>query len=161
MRLLLIRHADAGDRDVALWPDDTQRPVSENGRRTHRRVARRLKRRGLAPSLLLSSPWLRAWQTAQLTARHAGGAAPLPCPELAGAPDLPAIQAAMGHPDADAIVGLIGHEPWLGELGAILLVGEPHRLSIDFPKSGVLGLGCDDLTVGGATLEFLWRPKRS
>lgn len=159
MRLLLIRHADAGDRDLAIWPDDSQRPISEKGRRVHRRVAKRLKRRGLVPSLLLSSPWLRAWQTAHLTTRLAGGAAPLACQELAVAPDLAAIESALGHPAADAIVGLVGHEPWLGELAAILLTGEPHRLSIDFPKSGVLGLDCDDLAVGGATLEFMWRPK--
>jgi phosphohistidine phosphatase len=161
MRLLLIRHADAGDRDPGLWPDDTQRPISEKGRRVHRRVARRLKRRGLTPALLLTSPWLRAWQTAQLTTQHAGGAVPLACPALAEEPDLAALQAALGQPAPDAIVALVGHEPWLGELGAILLAGEPHRVAIDFPKSGVLGLGCEELTPGGATLEFLWRPKRT
>ena len=161
MRLLLIRHADAGDRDSARWPDDTQRPITEKGRRRHRRVARRLKRRRLVPSLLVSSPWMRAWQSAQLTAEYTGGPIPVAAPALAGPPDLEQLEAAIGHPDPGAIVGLVGHEPWLSDLASLLLTGESGRLVIDFPKSGVLSLTCEALAAGRAILESLWRPKGS
>ena len=40
-------------------------------------------------------------------------------------------------------VALVGHEPWLGSLASLLLTGEPHRVSIDFPKSGVMGIETD------------------
>jgi len=161
MRLLLIRHADAGDRDPALWPDDTQRPISEKGRRRHRRVAKRLKRRRLVPSLLVSSPWMRAWQTAQLTAEYTGGPTPVAAPALAAPPDLEQLETAIGHPGPEAIVVLVGHEPWLSELASLLLTGDPGRVAIDFPKSGVLGLECESLAAARATLESLWRPKGS
>jgi phosphohistidine phosphatase SixA len=161
MRLLLIRHADAGSRDPARWADDTQRPITDRGRRRHRRVARRLRRRRLVPTLHFASPWLRAWQTAELTAEVAGGAVPVVMPALAAPPDLAALAAGIGAPGAQAIVALVGHEPWLSHLASLLLAGDPTDVSIDFPKSGVLGLGCDAVAPGRATLEFFWRPKGS
>lgn len=159
MQLLLIRHADAGDRDPSLWPDDTLRPLTDKGRRRHRRVARRLRRRDLVPTLLLASPWLRAWQTAVITTELTRGAAPLASPALAEAPDLARLAAAIGTPDPDAVVALVGHEPWLSQLAALLLTGEPGGLVLDFPKSGVLGLEADQLAPAAATLRFFWRPR--
>ena len=159
MKLLLIRHADAGDADPSRWPDDSLRPLTERGRKRHRKVSRRLARQELTPVLLLSSPWLRAWQTAQLTTEFSGGPAPVACPALAAAPSLRALAAAIGRRPQDAVVGLVGHEPWLGELASLLLSGDARRLTILFPKSGVLGIAVGALDAGGGALEFFWRPK--
>ncbi len=156
MQLLLIRHADAGDHDPARWPDDSLRPLTAKGRKRHRRVAKRLRRRGLVPTLLLASPWLRAWETAQLTADVAGGPSPVACPALAAPPDLEALATAVGRSGLDAVPALVGHEPWLGEFASLLLTGEPHRLVIAFPKSGVLGLTADSVSAGDAALAFFW-----
>ncbi len=158
MRLLLIRHADAGDRNPTLWPDDTQRPLSERGRKRHAKVAKRMRRQDLVPDLLLSSPWLRAWQTSALTADVVGCDPPAACPALAAPPVLAAIATAIGATAGDRLVALVGHEPWLGELAALLLVGDDH-LMIDFAKSAVLGLRTERVAPGEATLEFFWRPK--
>jgi len=160
MQLLIIRHADAGERDPSRWPDDTLRPLSPKGEKRHKRVARRLRRRGLVPTLLLSSPWLRAWQTAEITAAVTGSPAPVSCEPLAETPNLARIAAAVGNPGDDAIVALVGHEPWTGELASLLLSGDIHQLAIDFPKSGVMGLELAELDAGGAVLQFLHRPKR-
>jgi phosphohistidine phosphatase len=161
MQLLLIRHADAGDADPALWPDDSLRPLTEKGRKRQQRVAKRLKKHGLTPTLLLSSPWLRAWQTAQLTAEFANGPAPAACPALAADPSLRLLAAAIGRPPRDGIVALVGHEPWLGQLASLLLTGDARRMTISFPKSGVLGLDIGALEAGGGVLAFFWRPKGS
>lgn len=157
MRILLLRHADAGDHDPARWPDDTLRPMTDKGARRERRVARRLRRRGLAPTLLLASPWLRAWQTALVVAEHARTPAPVACPALAAPPDLRSLGRAIGPQPPEAILGLVGHEPWMSQLAALLLTGSPTGLPVDFPKSGVLGVEAPDLTARGATLEFFWR----
>ncbi len=159
MQILLIRHADAGDADARLWPDDSLRPLSDRGRKRHRRVAKRLKRQQLAPTLLFASPWLRAWQTALLTAECADGPAPVACPALAEAPSLRALAAAIGRPAEEAIVALVGHEPWMGQLASLLLTGDARRLTIRFTKSGVLGLETDTLAAGHGVLDFFWRPK--
>lgn len=161
MLLLLIRHADAGSADSGRWPDDSLRPLTDRGRKRHRKVGKRLRRHGFAPGLLLASPWLRAWETAQITHEAAGGAAPVACPALATDPDLAMLAAAIGRPAPDLIVGLVGHEPWLGRLGARLLAGGEHGLAIDFPKSGVLGIEAEALGEGAGTLLFMWRPRPS
>ena len=72
MLLLIIRHADAEERDPARWPDDTQRPLSDKGRKVHRRVSRALKRLELVPELVLTSPWVRAAQTADILVEELG-----------------------------------------------------------------------------------------
>jgi phosphohistidine phosphatase len=161
MQLLLIRHADAGEADPELWPDDSLRPLTDKGRKRHRRVAKRLARHALTPTLLLASPWLRAWQTAQLTAEFSGCPAPVACPALAASPSLRSLAAAVGRSPHDAIVALVGHEPWLGQLASLLLAGDARRLTISFPKSGVLGLEIGSLDAGAGVLEFFWRPKGS
>jgi len=65
MHLLIVRHAIAvpyGTPDVA----DDDRPLTEDGRKRFRRVARGMTRLVHRPDALLSSPHLRAWQTAEL-----------------------------------------------------------------------------------------------
>ena len=161
MRILLIRHADAGARDPERWPDDTLRPLTARGRKRHQRVARRLRRRDLVPTTLLSSPWRRAWETAELTARTTRCPAPVTCDALASSPDLDALRAAIGEPGDEALVALVGHEPWMSELAGLLLTGSDSGLALDFPKSGVMGLSAPAFAPQAATLEFLWRPKGS
>ncbi len=159
MQIILIRHADAGDRDPAFWPDDSTRPMSAKGARRHRRAIKRLRRSGLIPTFVLSSPWVRAWQTAELTASRLGTPAPVACPALADTPDLAALADAVGPQPPEAIVALVGHEPWLGELAALLLTGDSGGVAIDFPKSGILGLDAERFAAGAGSLQFFWRPK--
>ena len=159
MRLLIIRHADAGPHDPARYHDDTRRPMTAKGRKQHRKVAKRLAKRGLVPELLLASPWLRAWETAEVISAETGCPAPVACEALAEAPDLAKLGRMIGKRSGDAVVAVVGHEPWTGELAALLLAGRPQGLEIDFPKSGVMGLTLDTLAAGKATLTFFWRPK--
>lgn len=159
MRLLIIRHADAGQHDPSRYPDDTLRPITAKGRKQHRKVAKRLARRGLVPELLLASPWLRAWETAEVTSAETGCPATVACEALAEAPDLSRLGRMIGKRGRDSVVALVGHEPWTGELAALLLTGSPMGVAIDFPKSGVMGLTLDTLAAGKATLTFFWRPK--
>lgn len=159
MRLLLVRHADAGDRDPDRWPDDSRRPVTARGRRQMRRTARWIRRRALVATGLLASPWTRAWESARILSERGAGPAPVTVAALAAPPDLTALQAALGRPPGDAVLILVGHQPWLGALAALLLTGRPDGLAIDFPKSAVLGLELDRLRAGGARLECFWRPR--
>jgi phosphohistidine phosphatase len=160
MILLLVRHADAPQRDPASYPDDTQRPLTGKGMKIQAKVSRRLRKRGIRPDVILSSPWVRAWQSGMILAegtRSAG--APVECAALASEPDLEALQAAVGPRQPEETVALVGHEPWIGELASLLLTGEPHRLAVDFPKSGVLALELSEVAAGAATLRFFLRPK--
>ena len=160
MLLLLIRHANAGDRDPAQWPDDTQRPLTEKGRKVQRDVSRFLRKRDLAPSLVLTSPWLRAAQTAEIVVEAARVTLPaVPCEALATDPDLVRLADAVGSQPPEAIVALVGHSPWMEELAALLLGGDSVSLRIDFPKSGVMGIDVGGVTAGEGELRFFLRPK--
>lgn len=158
MLLMLVRHADAGERDPARWPDDTLRPLTEKGRKVHARVAKALRDSGLIPELVLTSPWLRAAQTAEILVHGLGVAAAVRCPPLAGDPDRAALDAMVGPRKGKAMVALVGHSPWLEELAALLLTGTTNGMLVDFPKSGVLGVEADRVSAKGA-LRFFLRPK--
>ncbi|HEX6105958.1 MAG TPA: histidine phosphatase family protein [Gemmatimonadales bacterium] len=160
MLLLLIRHANAGQRDPAQWPDDTQRPLTDKGRKVQRDVSRYLRKRDLAPGLVLTSPWLRATQTAEILVEAARVTqAPLPCDALADNPDLIRLADYVGDQPPDAIVALVGHSPWIEELAALLLGGSSDSLRIDFPKSGVMGIDVQGMTQAEGELRFFVRPR--
>src|SRR5262245_20816846 len=161
MLLLLVRHAHAGDRDPSQWPDDTQRPITDKGRKAQARVVKALGDMGLVPELVLTSPWLRAAQTAELIQEGLSLATPpVPCLALAADPELGALDKALGPPRGDKAVGaLVGHSPWIEELVGLLLTGAAHGLAVDFPKSGVMAIEAERIGPRAGRLRFFLRPK--
>jgi phosphohistidine phosphatase len=140
MRLILMRHAEAGDPDPARHPDDRQRPLTADGRREHAAVAGVLARMGVAPTRVLTSPLVRARETAEITARVLGWAgAAEPLEALGDAFSAAGVLAALdGARDGDVVL-CVGHEPSLSRFASSLLSGE-GILRMAMPKSGVLGL---------------------
>lgn len=159
MQLLLVRHAHAGARDPMHWPDDRLRPLTDRGRSTIADVSRGLRELKLVPEAVLTSPWARARQTADLLIEHLELSyhASL-CEPLAAAPRLDALQEHIGTRAPESLVALVGHSPWMEELGSLLIAGRPDTLGIDFPKSGVLVLELDRLESGAAALRAFLRP---
>ena len=160
MLLLLVRHALAAERDSSKYPDDSERPLVQRGRKIQARIARLLAKHQIVPTTVFSSPWTRAWQTAGILAKGtgAGKKARVPCPPLAQDPSLEAIARAIGPRGTDEIVALVGHEPWMSELAALLLTGTLGRPSINFPKSGVMAIQSESLGPGSGTLRFFLTP---
>lgn len=152
MRLVLIRHAKAGERDPKRWPDDRQRPLTDDGRKIQGRVATWLKGTEWVPTVLLTSPWTRARETAEITAERLGLGRPFQTESLTGPPDLARIQEAIGARPESAVVGLVGHSPYLDQLAALLLVGRGGRLQLDWKKSGVMVIDIRRIAPGEGTL---------
>ncbi len=161
MLVVLVRHAHAGSRDPIHYADDSVRPITDKGRATQARVSRYLVARGIAPTLILSSPWLRAMQTAEILAEaYPAAERPtiVPCPELTGTPNLRSLARAAGSGHARDTLTFVGHEPWLGQLASALLTGSTTAMEVDFPKSGVIGIEASRLARGKGTLRFFVRP---
>ena len=159
MHLLLHRHARAHPRDPDTWPDDRLRPLTDDGRRVEKRAARALVRVRIEPDLVLTSPWTRARETAEILVEELGletGA--LSTDSLAAAPDLEALQAEIGIRADESTIVLVGHSPWLEELASLLLCGSLGRMETDFPKSGVMAIEAPMLAPAAGRLEFFWRP---
>lgn len=71
IELYFLRHADAGD-PLAWVGDDFERPLSKKGRRQAKRLGRLLDGVGAQMDLVLTSPRVRATETARLVARSIG-----------------------------------------------------------------------------------------
>ncbi len=142
MLVVLMRHADAGEVSPGRWPDDRQRPLTAEGRAEQRGVAEALRRLGLRFDRILTSPSLRARQTAEITAEVHGTAAPaLESTEaLSDRGDLGGVLAALQSVPA-AVVLCVGHEPLLSRLAAAL-ISRDGSARIEMKKSGVAVIEC-------------------
>ena len=72
MDLFIIRHAWAAERDDSAYPDDSLRPLTEEGRKRFARMIESLVPRGLTPQLIVTSPIVRCMQTAEILAAALG-----------------------------------------------------------------------------------------
>jgi phosphohistidine phosphatase len=114
--------------------------------------AKGMERLGVKLDRLYTSPWTRARQTADIIA---GLAAKVEITELlARAPGPKLIDALKGD-----TVGVIGHQPWLSELIAWLVVGDRRDAERRFPlRKGALVCLTGPFAAGGAGLETIIQP---
>ena len=152
MRLLLIRHAIAVPRGTDIADDE--RPLTKRGFRRFRAAARGLARAVKRPDALLTSPLVRAHQTAVIVAEAWGRTRPVEVPALAGG-TFEELAEVLGQYPLDATVVLVGHEPDLSSHLARLL-GTPHEARLTFRKGGAALVDVPGtLTDGGALIWYL------
>ena len=160
MTLYLMRHAEAGSQDARRWPDDRLRPVSSRGHREHAAMARALKRMGVRFDRLLTSPLVRARETAEITAKAYGRRIRLEETDALGdEARLKDLLKVLRHLPRSASVVAVGHEPFLSKaVGA--LVSPDGRAHVEMKKSGVAALEFEGRPKrGGGTLLFHLRPR--
>jgi phosphohistidine phosphatase len=155
--LYLIRHGLAEERGDA-WPDDGKRPLTEDGMESMRKEARGLARLGVVLDVVLSSPLVRARQTAELVA---GGLEPRPpivnVESLTPDGSYAAVVADLEKHARKRRIALVGHEPAIGELAA-RLIGSRH--SFEFKKGAVCRIDVEALPPSGpGNLRWLLTPK--
>jgi phosphohistidine phosphatase len=137
--LFLVRHAFAAHADPARWPDDAERPLTEEGITRFRVAARGLRRLVPAIDVMLSSGYARAWQTAELLHDAAGWHEPEECPALeAGRPATSALDVLQGRTERS--IALVGHEPYLSRLASLLCTGSEDGLQLELKKGAVASL---------------------
>jgi phosphohistidine phosphatase len=155
VELHVVRHAVAFDKDPRVWPDDRLRPLTPEGEEAFGRAARGL--RLLVPSvdILLSSPYVRSWRTAEIL-HEAGWPPPSRCPALE-----------VDRPPSDAVpvlrtyaeersVAIVGHEPHLGRLVSLLVTGDQDRIPLELAKGGAASLSRDgSVFPGGYSLVWV------
>lgn len=73
MDLYIIRHAWAGHYGDPEWPDDSQRPLTDEGRERFAAMIAKLAQRGFTPELIATSPMARCRQTAEIIADECPG----------------------------------------------------------------------------------------
>jgi phosphohistidine phosphatase len=160
VELYLVRHAIAAERDPARWPDDGMRPLTPEGEARFRVAAKGLKRIVPAVDILLSSPFARAWTTAELLTEEAGWPDPIAEPALEAGARVTRVVAALRRRSDVQSMALVGHEPNLSELAAHLISGAEDDLALEVKKGGVVCLGTGDaVRRNGAWLRWSLSPK--
>jgi phosphohistidine phosphatase len=155
--LYFVRHGLAAERGDA-WPDDTKRPLTDEGMSRMRKAVRWLARLGVTVEVVLTSPLVRARQTAEIVA---GGLDPRPSlvnvESLTPDGTYAAVVADLEKHARKTRIALVGHEPMMGELAA-RLIGSRHP--IEFKKGGVCRIDIEDLPPAGpGDLRWLLTPK--
>jgi phosphohistidine phosphatase len=152
LELYLLRHAHAGN--ASQWTgDDSLRPLSAKGRRQAEKLGRHLADLRFEPDSILSSPKLRALETAQIVADSLGVGV-ITDERLASGVDLDVLGAIVSG-DGGRQIMLVGHDPDLSDICGEL-VGVPY-LAL---KKGALARV--DVSVplarGAGTLRWLLPP---
>ena len=158
MELYFVRHAIAYDRDPDRWPTDRDRPLTPPGEERFRKAARGLSGLVRSVDVVLASPLVRAWRTAELLTEEAGWPEPVECDALE--PDRSASDVAVSlktYRDR-GVVAIVGHEPLLGEAIAYLLTGSDEH-PVALKKGGVACVDLDAEPPDGAALRWLLTPK--
>lgn len=155
--LYLIRHGLAEARGET-WPDDSKRPLTEEGMTRLRKQARGLARLGVTVDVVLTSPFVRTRQTAEIIASAFD-----PRPHLATTDALTpdgtyaAVLADLAKHARRTRLALVGHEPGIGELAA-RLIGSRHP--IPFKKGAICCIDVDSLPPAGpGALRWFLSPK--
>ena len=151
MKLIFVRHAEAVDRSAAMT--DEMRYLTSEGRGSFRKTARTMLKQGVEPSLILTSPLIRAVQTAEILADTLAFVGPLLVRnELRPGFDMEKLQDVLNEfQTADEVV-FVGHEPDLSVLVTALL-SLPD--GFDLKKGAAVKLKTDPKNLHNST-AFKW-----
>jgi phosphohistidine phosphatase len=161
MELLILRHAVAFPRDSKRWPDDAERPLTMEGAKRARRAAAGLKRIATRPTLVLTSPLVRARDTAAIFSQAARWPEAVECDALSPGGSLDGVLDAVRRQGGKAeCVAVVGHQPHLGRLLALCLRGDARAEAFELKKSAVVCLRFEGPPrAGQAVLTALLPPR--
>jgi phosphohistidine phosphatase len=155
MKLLLIRHAIAEEREdfARTGKDDSLRPLTDEGRKKMKQVARGLQ--GIVPDidLLATSPLTRAAQTGAIVDSVYGGLKEVEIEELSPEATPNDFLRWLRKQKAGCIAA-VGHEPSISLILSWLLTGSERRI-FAFRKGGACLLEFPN-EVGAGTATLLW-----
>lgn len=159
MELLIIRHAVAFERDRDRWANDASRPLSPVGVRRSHKAAAGLKEFCKTPDRLLTSPLIRARQTAQILTEVAGWPRAEVVRELTPGENAAAVLTLLAK-DRSQRIALVGHQPDLSALLSACLLKDRRPLPVELKKNAVACLAFDGRARSGtAVLKWLATPR--
>ncbi len=151
MKLIVVRHAAAVERSAEI-PED-QRYLTPEGRAYFRKTARTMVKKGVEPDLILSSPLVRAVQTADILAEALEYAGPVAVTdELSPGFGPEALRTLVRNFHQANELVIVGHEPDLSGVVSSLLA-LPN--GFNFRKGSAFKLTIDTTFAEPATFKWL------
>jgi len=153
IELYFLRHAHAGDPEA--WSgDDAARPLSEKGEKQAERLGTFLAGVGFKPDAIVSSPKLRAAQTAEIVAKHLGIQISFD-DRLAGAFEVETLETLLRDAGDPVRPVVVGHDPDFSDVLAEL----SGASELPMPKGALARVDVErPLRAGGGTLHWLVPP---
>jgi phosphohistidine phosphatase len=135
--IYIMRHGLAGQ--FGDYEDDSQRPLTQAGQLKTAQVAQRLLSLGVQLDLILTSPYCRATQTAEILHQHYPNAQLEVVPDLQPGGDFQPLIDRLNQREQPGYLAIVGHEPDLSAAAERLIWGEV-RSRIILKKSGIIRL---------------------
>ena len=153
MKLYLLRHATASDAALS----DEKRELTREGQQEARIAGEALAKLGAKPISILSSPLVRARQTAEIAAKALKFSKDIQLiDELKNGSSTAFLLKALKACGSDGEVVMVGHMPSLAEhLAAFIGAESAHSLAVG--KGGVACVELEGLRVGTGQLRWLMR----
>ena len=153
IELYFLRHAHAGDPE-AWTGDDAARPLSDKGEKQAERLGTFLAGVGFKPDAIVTSPKLRAAQTAEIVARHLGIQISFD-DRLAGAFEVETLETLLRDASDPVRPVVVGHDPDFSDVLAEL----SGASQLPMPKGALARVDIErPLRAGGGTLRWLVPP---
>jgi phosphohistidine phosphatase len=162
MKLYLLRHGIAVEPGTPGYANDADRPLTPEGERKLRQIAEAMEALELSFDLILSSPYLRAQQTAEVVAEvlEAGKKLELSDSLTPAGSTKKLVELLNARQPSPESVLLVGHEPYLSGLVSLLVSGR-ETFAVVMKKGGLCKLSTESLKPGRcAALEWLLTPKQ-
>ncbi len=159
MDLYIVRHAIAVERGTPGYEDDSQRPLTEEGRKKMKKIVKGLRQLEVEPDLILTSPYVRARDTAEILAKGLKLKDKLAFSDNLIPPGNfdQLIDEIIEKYSVDSLA-LVGHEPMLSSFVGFLMTGSPNS-TITLKKGGVCLLSSEDFRQQHrAMLQWLLTP---
>jgi phosphohistidine phosphatase len=156
MQIYLLRHGIA--EDAPPGRPDSGRALTSEGREKLRHVLKRARAANVSPSLILSSPYVRAVETAAVAVEVLGYSGKVVrtqalAPEASPADTWEEIRSRTG----ERAILLASHEPLMSSLAAFLLASP--ALQVDMKKAALVRIDCDRLgPEPGGVLKWMLTP---
>jgi len=158
MELYVVRHGIAEDGGEGM--SDASRALTGKGRRRFQKTARAFGKRGNRLDLILTSPLVRAVQTAEILAGAADPEEVAVLEELDPRFDVESLRTAVAKRAGKAgSVAIVGHEPQLSSLLAAL--SGVSQSDLDLKKGSIVRIDMDAMTDGNSVDPRWWLKPRS
>ena len=162
MNLYVLRHGIAVEPGTPGYANDADRPLTPEGERKLRQIARAIEALELSFDLILSSPFLRARQTAEIVAEILEARKKLELSDsLTPGGSMKKLVELLNRlqPSPESVL-LVGHEPHLSGLISLLVSGR-ETFAVVMKKGGLCKLSAESLKpCRCAVLEWLLTPKQ-
>jgi len=157
MNLFILRHGIAVEPGTPGYENDSERPLIPKGERRLRKAAAAMNTLELSFDLILSSPFTRARQTAEIVAGELKLQAWLKFADalIPGGDFQALIQELTGLKPLPESVLLVGHEPSLSRFISLLVSGDANAAAIQMKKGGLCKLQAGEL-LHGQCAKLLW-----